>query len=63
VADVLIGDTVITLNGSAVAANLWTQISSSAIVLTIPTGTTTGAKAIVVTNGVGSSAAFNYTVA
>ena len=57
------GVTGVTLGGSAVAANLWTQISNNAIVLTIPTGTTTGAKAIVVTNGVGASAAFNYTVA
>lgn len=57
------GITGITLNSISVASNLWTQVSDGVIVLTIPSGTTAGAKPIVVTNAVGSSAAVNYTVA
>lgn len=58
--DVITG---VTLGGSAVAATNWVQVTDGAIAITIPTGTTSGAKAVVVTNAIGSSTAVNYTVA
>lgn len=57
-----VGVTAITLGGTAVAADLYTVVSPSTIVLTIPTGTATGARPLIVTNAGGASPAVNYTV-
>ena len=54
--------TSVTFDGSSVPATGWTQLSNGTLVMTIPTGTTAGAKTLVVTNAVGSSASVNYTV-
>ena len=57
------GATAVSIGGSALAANLWSQVSDGVIVATIPTGTTAGSKPVVVTTAAGASTGVNYTVA
>lgn len=58
----LSGATAVSLGGTPVNATNWAQISNDTIVVTIPTGTTAGAKAVIVTTPAGASASVNYTV-